>query len=495
MAFGDGLGGFVAETATPSWTDDYHGDSRYRHTASIDSAVRREELVAILGVPLLLGRQVIGVLYAANRSAQVFSRDDVNLLASLAAHAAVALDNARLLAETRAALADLKTTSTLLQRHVAGIERAADAHDRLAAIAVRGGDASDVVHEVRQVLGGQVFVMEADGTCLASTAPPDSLSAEQRNLLRDVLADNETVTGEGICVTPVRAGSGSPALLMLVRDEPVDDVARRILERAATVTALMLVIRRSVADTEIRLRGDLLADVITKDGDPDSLRVRARRLGTELDGKHSVVVAQVDGERSRAARAAEHLAAVSQGLSTVQGHRIVVVLPGQTPDAAGELVARELRPVTGVVTVGAAGPTTGLGTMQATYQEAANCVDALIALGRRGDVASARRLGFVGLLLGGDRDVGGFVTEHLGAVLDYDRRRGTELLHTLEVYFAQAQHVARTAADLRVHPNTVTQRLDRVASLLGTDWNEPERQLEVRLAMRLARLAGSASCS
>ena len=36
--------------------------------------------------------------------------------------------------------------------------------------------------------------------------------------------------------------------------------------------------------------------------------------------------------------------------------------------------------------------------------------------------------------------------------------------------------------------NTVTQRLERVANLLGADWQKPERALEVQLALRLHRL-------
>lgn len=36
--------------------------------------------------------------------------------------------------------------------------------------------------------------------------------------------------------------------------------------------------------------------------------------------------------------------------------------------------------------------------------------------------------------------------------------------------------------------NTVTQRLERVAALLGEDWAEPDRALEIHLALRLRRL-------
>src|SRR5690606_35043500 len=84
LAMGTGLGGLVAQTGTPYATDNYPADERFRHTHDIDTAVNEEGLVAILGVPMRLGARVVGVLFAANRSARPFAREDVSLLSSLA---------------------------------------------------------------------------------------------------------------------------------------------------------------------------------------------------------------------------------------------------------------------------------------------------------------------------------------------------------------------------------------------------------------------------
>jgi DNA-binding PucR family transcriptional regulator len=76
-------------------------------------------------------------------------------------------------------------------------------------------------------------------------------------------------------------------------------------------------------------------------------------------------------------------------------------------------------------------------------------------------------------------------------VLEYDARRGTELAATLQAYFDAGNSPARAAEALRVHVNTVTQRLDRVGRLLGREWSAPQRALEVQLALRLHRLTGA----
>jgi DNA-binding PucR family transcriptional regulator len=77
------------------------------------------------------------------------------------------------------------------------------------------------------------------------------------------------------------------------------------------------------------------------------------------------------------------------------------------------------------------------------------------------------------------------VTATLGPLLDYDSRRGTELRGTLHAYFDAGNSAARAATMLGVHVNTVTQRLDRVAQVLGSGWSAPDRALEVQLALKL----------
>jgi DNA-binding PucR family transcriptional regulator len=73
-------------------------------------------------------------------------------------------------------------------------------------------------------------------------------------------------------------------------------------------------------------------------------------------------------------------------------------------------------------------------------------------------------------------------------VLDYDARRGTDLVTTLRAWFDTGASPARAAEALGVHVNTVTQRLDRVGRLLGRDWSSPDRGLQVQLALQLHRL-------
>ncbi|MEV4703422.1 helix-turn-helix domain-containing protein [Actinoplanes sp. NPDC049316] len=498
---GAGLGGLVALTGTPYATANYAADPRFEHTDEIDAGVTDEGLVAILGVPLRLGAAVIGVLFAANRTERPFAREEVALLVSLAAHAAVAIDAARLLTETRSALAELSAANAVIQAHSESVERAAAAHDRMTALVLRGGGVDDVAGDLVDVLDGALLVLDAHGRELA-TAKSASWAAGLPVL--DPTAVEEAVAasrGEGrsvrrgeLYVAAVVAGADNLGALVFHPARELAGADQRILERAAQITALLLLFRRTVADAEAQVRGELLDDLISRPvRDPDALRSRARRIGVDLDAPHIVVVAADDtGEGSRQAVSwARSFAAARSGLTMTRDGRTTLLLPGEDAGAAARLVARELGRVLGrPVVAGGGGPAGGPETVVAAHREAERCAAALRALGRTGTGAGTAELGYVGLLLGERHDVTGFVRHILGAVLDYDQRRGTALVQTLEAYFGTGGSLARAAEQLHVHVNTVTQRLDRITRLLGVDWHDPDRALDLQLALRLHRLRG-----
>ncbi len=523
LPMGEGLGGLVAQTATPYNSSRYFEDERFHHTGPINDAVAEEGLVSIVGVPLILGANVIGVLYAANRSERPFDRDHVSLLVSLAAHAAIALDNARLLSETSAALQELNITSGLLREYSQGIERASDAHDRFTQLVLRGGDVDDVAASVSEVLGGALWILDTDDRILATTVEaPDNVTATTTTKATTTAAPTTAATTTGNRVTvdnlsidvPVLTGAartagrtvrrddwwavcvtaGPEALgtLLLHRDLDLNESDQRTFERAALVTALLLLLRRTVAETESRVKGELLDDLLDEPlRDVANLGERARRVGADLDARHTVVVARsASGDRSRLVAAASFLAGQLHGLATERQGAVVLLLPLDDPSDAARRVCTELTgALSAPVTAGASAAIDRPEQVPAARREAVRCLETLEALGRAGEGASSTELGFLGVLLGDRRDVIPFVQRTIGPVLDYDEERGTELVGTLEAYFSNDRNLARTREALHIHVNTVTQRLERIGTLLHDDWQQHDRSLEVQIALRLHRIS------
>ncbi|MGQ4386290.1 helix-turn-helix domain-containing protein [Streptomyces sp. SAS_270] len=496
LGMGEGLGGLVAQTARPYVTDDYFKDDRFQHTRTIDAGVHDEGLVAILGVPLMIGHHVIGVLFAADRRARVFEREEIALLGSFAALAAAAIDTANWLAETRSALDRLAGANEIIRDRSAVIERASDVHDRLAELVLRGGGVHDVAAAVSESLDGTVRFTET------TDAPGTALEASR--------AEGHAVRHRDDWVAAVSAGGELLGALVLRGHPGLDPVDQRTLERAAMVTSLLLLARRSAAEAEQRVRGELLDDLLdARDRDPRLLRERAARLDADLDATHVVLAARLEGaacdaDQEAAARrrlwsAASHLAATRHGLAAARDGGTVLLLPLVRDDTATDLARRTARQlgtaVHEAVTVGASAPVGDLAArpdvVASAYAEGQRCLEALRLLGRAGDGAAAEDFGFLGLLLAGDRDISGFVERTIGQVVAYDERRGTDLLRTVDAYFRSGMSPARTKDDLHVHVNTVAQRLERVGRLLGEDWQSPARALEIQLALRLHRLSSA----
>jgi len=85
-----------------------------------------------------------------------------------------------------------------------------------------------------------------------------------------------------------------------------------------------------------------------------------------------------------------------------------------------------------------------------------------------------------------DRDPSQHALEALAA---YDRRRGTQLLDTLEAYLGRRGNVVGTSRDLFIHPNTLRQRLDRIQRLSGVDL-ERDDWLSLAVATKIVKLRG-----
>ena len=485
LSLGDGLGGLVASTHRPYWTADYFADQRFAHTGTIDTAVGDEGLVAICGTPLLVESQFVGVLFAANRAPRPFSHEEVALLGSLAALAAVSIVQTRAAAETAEALERLSEAHAAVHRHTAGVERAAAAHDRFAELVLAGGGVQDITAALAALTGGWVVLLDETGRRLGCTGPAPAqlpvLDAARQGSGRLVRADD-------MWAVTVKAASEQLGFLVIGGVDELDDPDRRTIERAGVVTALLLLFERASADAEQRVRTDLVSDLVSGRGDVAVRAARARSQGLDLDQEHVVLVARGrPGEPRRALVMSAHAAVGEDALVGEHDGDVVALVPsGDAQECAARVAARMSR--SAEVTVGGAGPATSVEDVPRSYADARRTTAALLALGRAGTGGSAQCLGFAGLVSGSAPDVRGYVGRVLGPVLDYDRTRGTDLLGTLEAYYAAGGSPRHAATRLHVHANTVAQRLERVALLLGTDWQRPEPSLELQLALRLHRL-------
>ncbi|HUV95727.1 MAG TPA: ATP-binding protein [Anaerolineae bacterium] len=108
MRIGHGVAGYALETGSVMNLGDVRQDSRFVRVGG----ARR--FVSMLVAPLMLATRRIGTLSIDSTEPHAFSREDESLLVTLAAQAASAIENARLVRDLRQSLEDLKATQARL---------------------------------------------------------------------------------------------------------------------------------------------------------------------------------------------------------------------------------------------------------------------------------------------------------------------------------------------------------------------------------------------
>ena len=91
--------------------------------------------------------------------------------------------------------------------------------------------------------------------------------------------------------------------------------------------------------------------------------------------------------------------------------------------------------------------------------------------------------------LGAREELERFCDEVLGQLVQYDAAHNTELVHTLEVFFAKNANVSEAARALHAHRNTLNYRLQRIVDICGLDLNDAEARLALQLALKIHHLS------
>jgi signal transduction histidine kinase/ActR/RegA family two-component response regulator len=107
---GHGAGGLAWATGKPVRTDDFVNDPRFRESRYL-SIAQADHIASCLTVPIVTAEAVVGVIYANQSTRRPFSDADEAALVTLADHAAVAVEKARILAREHAARGEAEAAS------------------------------------------------------------------------------------------------------------------------------------------------------------------------------------------------------------------------------------------------------------------------------------------------------------------------------------------------------------------------------------------------
>ncbi len=407
----------------------------------------------------------------------------------------VAVSNAQLHASERRTARELAVANAALEETVATLQRGMLIHERLTRIAVTGEGAVGIAETLHDLTGLAVSVEDRYGNLSAWAGPgrpdpyPKAAAYDREQLLRRLMVEGRSVRDGDRVVALASPRPGVLGVLALVdaqrRAATMDVMA---LEHGATVLAVELARLRGMADSELRVRRELVQDLLTGTDD-ESAYLRAEALGYDLGRPHRVVVVEVTGRPHDDVLYALRRALREQGLTVLAGMlagSVVVMAPEHGIDW------EMLRKAT-MAQLGGGHCRMGVGDAYPRPSELPRSLrEAQLALRlQKASSAVERTSVFADLdvfrMLSSVDDLGDiehFVDKWLGTLAEYDRRRHTDLLNTLSQYLRHGGGYEVTSRALSVHRSTLKYRLQRIRELTGFDLTDPETHFNLQLATR-----------
>lgn len=492
-----GVCGSVARTRRPFYSSNYSRDAAFPHDTSIDRATSGEGVVSILGIPLEVDSQVIGVLFVGDRYVRSYTPHEMAVLASLGTFAALAIENARLFEEGRRALQAAKDANIALRNQAEEVESAAAAHEQLTELVARGGTLDDLTRRVGKLLNGQAVVLDERLKPISGTWPAGFSGEEVLRAVRESDRTGRSVQiecGDGDVVVVAAAMGGGARLGSLVfkRQRVLSAPEVRTFERSAIVTGIVLLSIERVAQSAHRSASDAISALVRGTTDPFAGGALRQQPGASTVVWPLTMMVVDLADLSFMQVAAPARAALS-GRDTIFAEfngDLVVATSSERPMEVAARLSEELLAATGrQLTIVVSTPVGAIGQAPARFESLRRCVGLLRGLGQAGRVVSESALAVYATVFAGQPDsaVDAFVRAAAGAVIDHDARKGSQLVRTLAAYLDCGRSLQKAADQLGIHVNTMRQRLDLVGQLNG-ECLDPAHGLEIHLALRLLLL-------
>jgi GAF domain-containing protein len=467
---GEGLAWWAAERGEPAFIrDDALADPRTKYVPELEE----ERFQSLLAVPIVGHTgDVIGVITAHTEAPREFSDDEVDFLVTSASLVAGAIENARLYEDARLRVAELEQLAELAEAIAL-----ADSLDELLGA---------VVERARPLLAARachVYLLDPMKEELERLASDPEPGIARQTLGLAELGPELARGGRSTrLAVPLVANEELIGLLVAEGSTRVE-LGRAVASQVAVGIKKVQVIEQL---TEKNLIKDFFEELAG--GNPrGDLEGRATRLGCNLGLPHLVLVAEPADEGLE--RALRFAAPGSVFDRREESLRALVKLPTPRSDTFLERLRRIHADLAHPVAIGVSSTCEGEAAFADGFVEAQQALLGTIVLRGEPTVLSYEDLGAYKYLLrvaldGGIRDATVDAVSRLAA---YDAQRGSQLVATLEEFLRRHGSISATSEALYVHPNTLRQRLRRIAALSGLDLRRDD-WLTIEIAVKMVKL-------
>jgi DNA-binding PucR family transcriptional regulator len=376
--------------------------------------------------------------------------------------------------------------------------------DALVAAASDGGGLRHLLTVLSSTRNTPIALASRFGKLLEATFP--QLSAADAALMsqtvREGARDSELVLSDGtqVSVLPV-AIRGEPDFTLLYgrKFSEISDMEWEEINQLIRFISIDISRQKAVSAMRHQFAKEVVDMALAGPHRADELASRLRSFGIDPAGDVGVLaiarrgaaasVSREIGECVREFFAERHLPAIAPDVD--RENIVIVGMDGSQDDLAdlaGSLLDRlRTRLGTPDVTVGVARMARGHLTLRVGLLQAQEACRS----------ARTRRGGGVVLFTGSqshqllirmlDNETRvEFAQSVLGPIIEHDRESHTDLIRSLQAFFAHDGRLSRAASEMHVHVNTLRNRLERIQELVGRDINKTGDRTDLFLALQMA---------
>jgi purine catabolism regulator len=312
---------------------------------------------------------------------------------------------------------------------------------------------------------------------------------------------NEHAAYREVVVTPIVANESTRGYCLILRttagpSQEITAVEEIAALQGAAAAALEWAKQNAIGIAEDRMRATFLDEMLASEiADEQAWIQRGASLSYDLTRPHAAWLIEVKGVPTwpqPLLRFIESLNINAPYSRRDEGYILFWPIDNaksarELKVLAGDFVAQLLNkhPKAQVV-IGIARPSTGPAKWVQSLQQARESW----RLGKEWKGAPVTYFGDLGLYqlltaLGSNPEAMRFFRKTLGRLITHDDNKNAELVETLEAFFACHGNLSQTANRLHIHRNTLTYRLERIATITQLDLDDPDARFSLQLALKL----------
>ncbi|MFL0362015.1 XylR N-terminal domain-containing protein [Pseudobacillus sp. 179-B 2D1 NHS] len=296
-----------------------------------------------------------------------------------------------------------------------------------------------------------------------------------------------------------------------------DDFYTDLLERTATTAALYIQNERVAVETEQRLKGDLLEQLLNnKEVKPQEIHARLSLLGYDITQPHYIIHMEIESEnKTKKTSLNSEYFKIYNKLTDIFNHELnrngshALMLPklntvqaivskkyidgeGITIKKLGERLLQKIGGTHQQIYIGISEETTHVSEFHKKIEEAKKAVELAKVRYSSSKVILASELGHLTLFLSAraPEELEAFAVEKLYSILDYDQKKNSELVVTLFYYSQNEFNLHKTARKMSISISGMRYRLQKIEELLNLSLADSSCRFEIQLALQILLMLG-----